>query len=184
MVWKAIAFSLLSLSVDGAACAREVELMHFDGAAVQDVVIHVGPSRVQANMPPVTPTPDLSAALSADFAQIGAPAIADPLAPTSVINVPDWIRSGIAMLRLAPMVTLPPPLRAGCGDARYRPRIDLAMSMELQPARLFPLIVAITCEHQIPVGLFDALIGRKADIRLTHAPQGGDQFDAVNAEHC
>lgn len=173
MPWKPIAFSLLVLSFHGAVSARDVELLQFDGVAARDFVIHAGPSPVPDNVGPVRLVTDLSTALSADFAQIGAPAIANSFAPTSVIKVPEWMRRGIARPRLAPIVTFSPRLSAGCGDARYRPRIDLVMSIERRRARLFPLIAAIACEHQLPVGLFVALIWQESRYQVdARSPRG------------
>lgn len=170
---KSVISSLLALSLQGAAFAHEVELVQFGGAAAQNVVIHIGPVRVPANAAAVMRAPDLTAALSADFAQIGAPTIAEPVAPASSIRVPDWMQRGNASSRVALAGPSSPIFGADCGDLRYRPRIDLPSSMEVLRARLFPLIAATACEYHIPLGLFDALIWQESRYQINaRSPKG------------
>lgn len=190
MPLKSIAATLLATLFHSAVFAHEVELMHFGGAAAHDVVIHVGPplgpDRVSASKTHDLSVLDLAAALSGDFAQIGVPYIEKAVVPASVINVPEWMRSGVAASHRAPMFSSA-RLIAGCSEARYRPRVDLPAPTALRRAQLFPLIAAAACEQQIPVGLFDALIWQESryqiDARSTKGAIGLAQLMPGTADY-
>jgi len=145
----------------GPVLAQQAELLHFGGLR-DDVVIHVGSPRPEIEPAVIEDPADLSSVLAADFGLIGAsPANFTP-PPPSLIDVPLWMRTGVRSSSL--MIASPsrPAVSPNCGPVDYRPRGDLPASTELRRAQLFPLIAAIACEHQIPVGLFDALIAQES----------------------
>lgn len=162
---------LITLCVSAPVAAQQVELAVFEGEA-QDLVIHVGRPASAASAALSSPPPDLSSSLASDFSQIGRSLPADSPVLNSVISVPHWMKSGTAA-SFGSSGHLPAFPTPGCGDASYRARSDLPLATELRRAQLFPLIAAVACEHQIPVGLFDALIWQESRYQTTaRSPKG------------
>ena len=76
------------------------------------------------------------------------------VAAFSSIQVPGWLRSGIAVQ--------PVSFKAGCAPLAYRPSGFLARSAEARRAAYYGMMSAVACEHGIPTGLFDAMIIRES----------------------
>jgi hypothetical protein len=76
------------------------------------------------------------------------------VAAFSSIQVPNWLRGGI--------VIQPVPFRAGCTPLTYRPSGFLARRAEARRAIYYGMMSAVACEHDIPIGLFDAMIIRES----------------------
>ncbi|TVV76987.1 lytic transglycosylase domain-containing protein [Sphingomonas solaris] len=78
-----------------------------------------------------------------------------PIAATSSIAVPGWMRGGYAS---PPAVSYTP----GCAPLAYRPAGFLGHTAEARRAAYYGMMSAIACEHGIPTGLFDAMIIRES----------------------
>lgn len=171
---RLIAASLFVAALHPAAAAQEVELMQFDGDPRGDVVIHVSSAPTPKGQAQVDQAPELAGVLAADFAGIipGPPIETVPQAAS--IDVPGWMRRGAPPSSIiVPAVLRSQALSYGCGDLQYRPRKDLPAATELRRAQHFPLIAAIACEENVPVGLFDALIWQESRYQaFARSPKG------------
>lgn len=168
---RLILTSLIGLSVYAPVSAQQVEVAVFDGEP-QDLVIHVGRAKPASPLDPAPQAPDLSSALASDFSQIGMPASNEPPEPVSMISVPHWMKSGSAA-SFGSIAQSSVFSMSACGDISYLARPDLPLATELRRAQLFPLIAAVACEHQIPVGLFDALIWQESRYQIdARSPKG------------
>lgn len=153
------------------AQARRVELMSFAG--VEPAAVIEDTSVTQDAAFPHVP---MEAALSSNFAAIGAAVPVDAPAPlpTDGLSIPLWLQTGVsafprasASARLRTPVLVPPlPSSHGCGDTTYRPRHDLPSSTQARRAKLLPLVAQVACEAGIPVGLFDALIVQESRYQM------------------
>lgn len=86
----------------------------------------------------------------------GAPmTVALPVAATSAIAVPGWMRSGFAAVAAVPYMP-------GCTPLAYRPAGFLGRDAEARRASYYAMMSAIACEQGIPIGLFDAMIIRES----------------------
>ena len=90
-----------------------------------------------------------------DTTSMAAPAL--PVAASSPISVPFWMRPASPVLAMAPAVFTP-----GCTPVGYRPSGILSRDAEARRATFYANMSAIACEHGIPVGLFDAVIMRES----------------------
>ncbi|WP_228244172.1 lytic transglycosylase domain-containing protein [Porphyrobacter sp. GA68] len=158
---------LASAVIAAPVSAQQVQLMNFDGAE-SGVVLNVGPSS-RTEVPPAS-VQSLENALATDFGAIGAPVLQDTnyVVEPSRIDVPLWMRSGVPTGRMTiPSVGSLGSVAGNCAQPVYRPRGDLAATTEQRRAALFPLIAAIACEQNIPVGLFDALVAQESRYNRT-----------------
>lgn len=78
-----------------------------------------------------------------------------PIAASSSIQVPGWLRGGVAMVQ-------PVSFTPGCSPQAYRPSGFLARTAEARRAAYYGMMSAVACEHGIPTGLFDAMIIRES----------------------
>jgi len=78
-----------------------------------------------------------------------------PIAASSSIQVPGWLRGGLAI----PQAVSYTP---GCSPQAYRPSGFLARTAEARRAAYYGMMSAVACEHGIPTGLFDAVIIRES----------------------
>lgn len=78
-----------------------------------------------------------------------------PIAASSSIQVPGWLRGGAAMVQ-------PVSFTPGCSPQAYRPSGFLARTAEARRAAYYGMMSAVACEHGIPTGLFDAMIIRES----------------------
>jgi soluble lytic murein transglycosylase-like protein len=101
--------------------------------------------RMQQEMAAASVAPGNSPILSGNAAGVAA---------FSSIQVPGWLRSGIAVQ--------PVSFKPGCGPLAYRPSGFLARSAETRRAAYYGMMSAVACEHGIPTGLFDAMIIRES----------------------
>ncbi|RYF14149.1 MAG: lytic transglycosylase domain-containing protein [Oxalobacteraceae bacterium] len=88
---------------------------------------------------------------------VGAPIMSgEPagVAAFSSIQVPGWLRGGIAVS--------PVSFKPGCAPLSYRPSGFLTRSAETRRAAYYGMMSAVACEHGIPTGLFDAMIIRES----------------------
>lgn len=88
---------------------------------------------------------------------VGAPIMSGEhtgVAALSLIQVPGWLRGGIAVQ--------PVYFKPGCAPLSYRPSGFLARSAETRRAAYYGMMSAVACEHGIPTGLFDAMIIRES----------------------
>jgi soluble lytic murein transglycosylase-like protein len=164
-----IAAGFLVVALQPVAAAQKVDLLEFDAVPRADVVINVGPDRAQIDQ-----GLDLAVALPADIAgNIPARPVAS-VPQAGSINVPGWMRSGVSPSTiLLQGVSRSRTSGRSCGHRRYRPRGDLPAATELRRAQHFPLIAAIACKENIPVGLFDALIAQESRYQiLAQSPKG------------
>lgn len=100
-------------------------------------------------------------ALTADFSSLHpAPLVPAVSEASTFIAIPAWMRTGVPQGRFAPAVVVGPP--GNCSQPAYRPRRDIGLIAEQRRASLYPHIVAVACEHGLPVGLLDALIGQES----------------------
>ena len=76
------------------------------------------------------------------------------VAAFSSIQVPGWLRGGITVQ--------PVSFKPGCAPLSYRPSGFLARSAETRRAAYYGMMSAVACEHDIPTGLFDAMIIRES----------------------
>ena len=90
-----------------------------------------------------------------DAKNMAAPTL--PVAASSPISVPFWMRPASPVLAMAPAVFTP-----GCTPVGYRPSGILSRDAEARRATFYANMSAIACEHGIPVGLFDAVIMRES----------------------
>ena len=164
---------MTSATIASPVAAQQVQLMSFNGAE-PGVVLNVGPSPRGEASP--APEPALEDTVADDFGRIGAPVVQDAnyVVEASRIDVPMWMRSGVPTGRLTSSLMASLPTVAGnCAAPIYRPRGDLPASTEQRRAALFPLIAAIACEQNIPVGLFDALVAQESRYNRTAlSPKG------------
>lgn len=78
-----------------------------------------------------------------------------PIATTSSIAVPGWMRGAYAV---TPVVSYMP----GCAPLGYRPAGFLGRDAEARRATYYGMMSAVACEYGIPTGLFDAMIIRES----------------------
>lgn len=76
------------------------------------------------------------------------------VAAFSSIQVPNWLRAGVAL----PADSFKP----GCTPLAYRPSGFLTRSAEMRRSAYYGMMSAVACEHGIPTGLFDAMIIRES----------------------
>lgn len=170
---RAITASLFIAVLHAPAAAQEVELIQFGSAPAPGIVIHVGATPERVDQVTAREAPDLASALAADFAGITLAHRSEIEPVATAIEVPSWMKTGIAPSTLYPAVFPSLALTDGCGETRYRPRGDLPASTELRRLRHFPLIATIACEEKVPVGLFDALIWQESRYHaLARSPKG------------
>ncbi|WP_375244198.1 lytic transglycosylase domain-containing protein [Sphingomonas parapaucimobilis] len=105
-------------------------------------------NELRGNVEGVVPAP-------IDAANMAVPAL--PVAASSPISVPFWMRPAGPALPMAPAVFTP-----GCTPVGYRPSGILSRGAEARRAAFYANMSAIACEHGIPVGLFDAVIMRES----------------------
>lgn len=94
---------------------------------------------------------------AAAVAPVGAPIMSgEPagVAAFSSIQVPGWLRDGIAVQ--------PVSFKPGCVPLSYRPSGFLARTAEMRRAAYYGMMSAVACEQGIPTGLFDAMIIRES----------------------
>ena len=141
--------------------AQQVELMHFEGTP-QSIVLNVGQLPEKLSME--AQARPLNDVLVADFRQLGSQNndfIQDTLVLASPIDVPAWMRTGIAGGGSIGSFLIN-ATGESCAASRYRPRQDISFSAEQRRAQLYPLISAVACEHGLPIGLFDSLIAQES----------------------
>lgn len=170
---RPIAASLLIAALHSAATAQEVEVIQFGSGPAPGLVIHVGATPERVDQAMIRADRDLASALALDFAGMTSSYRSDiePVAPT--IDVPRWMRTGLAQSTLHPGNLRSPVLTNGCGETRYKPRGDLSAPTELRRRQHLLLIAAIACEEKVPVGLFDAPIWQESRYQpLARSPKG------------
>ena len=129
--------------------AQQVELMHFEGAP-QSIVLNVGQQPARSSMEAqVRPLDDV---LVADFEHLGSQDddfLEDTLVPVSQIDVPGWMRTGIAGSGSNASFLIS-ATGGSCAAPAYRPRRDISFSAERRRAQLYPLISAVRLRAQTP----------------------------------
>jgi hypothetical protein len=85
----------------------------------------------------------------------------------AMLTVPLWMRGG-------PLPGTRPSYQPGCVPLAYRPTGFLRADAEQRRAAYYALMSAIACEHDLPVGLFDAMIIQESRYRA-------DVFSPKNA---
>ena len=146
--------------------AQRVELLNFSQEHA-GAVLEVGPpvaasSFENANNFADELATDFDALNGAGFSPQGTQVSA--LAATA-IKIPLWMQTGIPTGRLSIGPAVMPgfvPSTHNCTAGPYQARYDIGSAAEARRANLFPLIASVACEHGLPVGLFDALVGQES----------------------
>ena len=146
--------------------AQRVELLNFSQERA-GAVLEVGPAVAKSSFEDRN---DFADELTADFDALSGAGLSPQGTQVSAmtataIEIPLWIRTGIPMGRLptapAAMARFVPSTH-NCSARPYRARYDIGSAAEARRANLFPLIASVACEHGLPVGLFDALVGQES----------------------
>lgn len=146
--------------------AQHVELLNFSQEHA-GVVLEVGPSVATSSS---EDNNGFSDELAADFDSKSGAVFSSAGAQVSAltattIEVPLWMQTGIPMSRISAgpaAFTRFVPSSPNCSAGPYRPRYDIGSAAEARRANIFPLIASVACEHGLPVGLFDALVGQES----------------------